>query len=148
MDPGLFDVFHDPADHRDASVADRVDVDLDRVGQKAIDQHRVLRARGDGLAAGSGPADAPPTRYMSPSPAPAESRKTETAETTTRREPLRAASGGSQSGGSADTGRLILRALPPHESAGRPRLTIPLSQSKSAPLLGSRLSSRPATTAE
>ena len=42
MDAGLFDVFHDSADVDLVAVAERVDVDLDRVLQKPVDQHRVF----------------------------------------------------------------------------------------------------------
>ena len=43
MHAGLLDVLHDAADqHLAGVVADRVDVDLDGVGQEAVDQHRPL----------------------------------------------------------------------------------------------------------
>ena len=44
MHAGLLDVLHDRADHDVAAVADRVDVDLDRVLDEAVDQ-RVRRDR-------------------------------------------------------------------------------------------------------
>ena len=42
MDAGLFDVLHDAADVDLVAVAQRVDVDLDRVLEEAVDQHRVF----------------------------------------------------------------------------------------------------------
>jgi hypothetical protein len=36
---GLLDVLHDPADHDALAVGHRVDVDLDRVVQEAVEQH-------------------------------------------------------------------------------------------------------------
>ena len=39
---GLFDVLHDAADQNVGAVADRVDVDLDRVFEKAVDQDRAV----------------------------------------------------------------------------------------------------------
>ena len=47
---GLLDVLHDPADHDALAVADRVDVDLDRVVQEAVEQHRAVVADLDRLA--------------------------------------------------------------------------------------------------
>ena len=38
---GLLDVLHDAHDHRPLAVADRVDVDLGRLFQKSVDQHRL-----------------------------------------------------------------------------------------------------------
>ena len=46
VDPGLLDVLHDPAEVHVRAVVDRVDVDLDRVVEEAVDEDRVLR-RGD-----------------------------------------------------------------------------------------------------
>ena len=40
MHTGLFDVLHDRADHDLLAVADRIDVDLDRLIEKVIEQHR------------------------------------------------------------------------------------------------------------
>ena len=46
MDAGLLDVLHDAGDEHVLAVAERVDVDLDRVRQVAVEQERVLaRAR-------------------------------------------------------------------------------------------------------
>ena len=42
MDAGLLDVLHDRADHRPGAVANRVDVDLDRVLDEAVDQRAGL----------------------------------------------------------------------------------------------------------
>ena len=42
MDAGLFDVLHDAADVDLVAVAERVDVDLDRILQETVDQHRVF----------------------------------------------------------------------------------------------------------
>ena len=42
MDPGLLDVLHDPGDADVLAVAERVDVDLDRVLEEAVEQQRVL----------------------------------------------------------------------------------------------------------
>ena len=42
VDAGLLDVLHDPADVDLGAVAQRVDVDLDRVLEEAVDEHRVL----------------------------------------------------------------------------------------------------------
>lgn len=47
MDAGLLDVLHDPAEVHLAAVVERVDVDLDGVVEKAVDEDRVLGA-GDG----------------------------------------------------------------------------------------------------
>ena len=49
MDAGLLDVLHDAADEHLRSITDRVDVDLDRVLDEAIDQHRVGRVKPGGL---------------------------------------------------------------------------------------------------
>ena len=38
MDPGLFDVLHHGADVGRAAVAERVDVELDRVLEEAVDE--------------------------------------------------------------------------------------------------------------
>ena len=43
MHARLLDVLHDAADHDLGAVADRVDVDLDRVVQEAVEQHRASR---------------------------------------------------------------------------------------------------------
>ena len=44
--PGLLDVLHDAAEvHLAGRVAQRVHVDLDRVVEEPVDQHRVVRAR-------------------------------------------------------------------------------------------------------
>ena len=40
MDPGLLDVLHDPRDPHLLAVAERVDVDLDRVLQEAVQEDR------------------------------------------------------------------------------------------------------------
>ena len=42
MDAGLLDVLHDAADEDVLAVGERVDVDLDGVGEVAVDQHRRL----------------------------------------------------------------------------------------------------------
>ena len=42
MDAGLLDVLHDAAEEQLVAVEERVDVDLDRVVDEAVDQHRVL----------------------------------------------------------------------------------------------------------
>ena len=44
MHAGLLDVLHDAADQHFLAVADRVDVDLDRVVQEAVEQHRRIVA--------------------------------------------------------------------------------------------------------
>ena len=44
VDAGLLDVLHDAADHHLGAVADAVDVDLDRVVEEAVQQHRRLLA--------------------------------------------------------------------------------------------------------
>jgi hypothetical protein len=49
MDPGLLDVLHDAGDDHVGTVAQRIDVDLDCVGEVAVDQHRVLARHHDGL---------------------------------------------------------------------------------------------------
>ena len=40
---GLLDVLHDAAEEQLGAVVERVDVDLDRVVEEAVDQHRVRR---------------------------------------------------------------------------------------------------------
>ena len=42
MHPGLLDVLHDPGDLAALAVAERVDVDLDRVLEEPVEQQRVL----------------------------------------------------------------------------------------------------------
>ena len=42
MDAGLLDVLHDAGDERVLAVGEAVDVDLDGVGQIAVDQQRAL----------------------------------------------------------------------------------------------------------
>ena len=42
VDAGLLDVLHDPGDADRLAVAERVDVDLDRVLEEAVEQQRVL----------------------------------------------------------------------------------------------------------
>ncbi len=42
MDAGLLDVLHDPADQDVLAVAHRVDVDLDRDVEEAVEQHRAV----------------------------------------------------------------------------------------------------------
>ena len=49
VDPGLLDVLHDPADPDVLAVAQRVDVDLDRVLQEAVEEDRRGR-RGRGAS--------------------------------------------------------------------------------------------------
>ena len=44
VDAGLLDVLHDAAEVELGAVEERVDVDLDRVVEEPVDQHRVLRA--------------------------------------------------------------------------------------------------------
>ena len=44
VNAGFFDVFHDRADDRDLAVGDAIDVHLDRILEKAIDQDRAARA--------------------------------------------------------------------------------------------------------
>ena len=47
VDAGLLDVLHDPADPDVLAVAQRVDVDLDRVLQEAVEEDRAaVAARG------------------------------------------------------------------------------------------------------
>ena len=49
MDAGLFDVLHDPAEHDGSRlVGDRIDVELERVLDELIDQHRMFWRRIDG----------------------------------------------------------------------------------------------------
>ena len=50
MNPRLLDVLHDAAHHDALSITDRVHVDLDRVGEEAVDQDRMLRGRAHGEA--------------------------------------------------------------------------------------------------
>jgi hypothetical protein len=66
VDPGLLDVLHDPADPDVLAVAERVDVDLDRVLQEAVEEDRAAR-RGRG-GAGSRPARRASRRSPSPGP--------------------------------------------------------------------------------
>ena len=42
MDPCFLDMLEDPRDRDVGAVADRVDIDLDRIAQIAVDQHRRL----------------------------------------------------------------------------------------------------------
>ena len=42
MDSGFFDMLHDPSDHYFFPVGDGVNVDLDRILQKLVDQNRVF----------------------------------------------------------------------------------------------------------
>ncbi len=42
MDAGLLDVLHDAGDERVVAVGEAVDVDLDGVGQVAVDEQRAL----------------------------------------------------------------------------------------------------------
>ena len=44
VDAGLLDVLHDAAEVELVAVEERVDVDLDRVVEEPVDQHRVLGA--------------------------------------------------------------------------------------------------------
>ncbi len=44
MDAGLLDVLHDPAEVELGPVVERVHVDLDRVVEEPVDQHRVTGA--------------------------------------------------------------------------------------------------------
>ena len=46
MDAGLLDMLHDPGDEHVAAVAERVDVDLDRVREVAVEEQRVLAEHG------------------------------------------------------------------------------------------------------
>ena len=50
MDAGLLDMLHDPADEDGLAVGERVDVDLDRVGEVAVEEQRVLAEQGVDLA--------------------------------------------------------------------------------------------------
>ena len=54
MDPGLLDMLHDAGDEYLIAVGDRVDIDLDRVLQIAVDQHRVRPRDADRMRAYSG----------------------------------------------------------------------------------------------
>ena len=49
MDPGLLDVLHDPGDEDVASVRQGIDVDLDRVLEKPVDEDRGVAGRLRGL---------------------------------------------------------------------------------------------------
>ena len=50
VDAGLLDVLHDAADdHRSGSIRDGVDVELERVLEELVDQHRVLGRGVDGF---------------------------------------------------------------------------------------------------
>ena len=42
MDPRLLDVLHDAADQHLVAVADRIDIDLDRIVEEPIEQHRAV----------------------------------------------------------------------------------------------------------
>src|SRR4051812_19728843 len=42
MDSGFLDVLHDPSNVDGVAVANAVDVDLDRIVQITVDQHRIL----------------------------------------------------------------------------------------------------------
>ena len=42
MNPGLLDMFHDAGDMHGVAVGECVDIDLDRVGEIAVDQQRPL----------------------------------------------------------------------------------------------------------
>jgi hypothetical protein len=44
MDAGFLDMLHDAGDEGVLAVAQAIDVDLDRVGQIAVDQQRIARA--------------------------------------------------------------------------------------------------------
>ena len=41
MNAGFFDVFHNPHDHYVLAIAERIDIDFDRVLQEPIDEHRL-----------------------------------------------------------------------------------------------------------
>ena len=45
MDAGFLDMLHDAGDEDLVAVGERVDIDLDRVLQIAVDQHRVACPR-------------------------------------------------------------------------------------------------------
>ena len=52
MDPSLLDMLHHARDHDIRAVADRVDIDLDRVAQIFVDEHGAVAgdlARGDDI---------------------------------------------------------------------------------------------------
>ena len=49
VNPGILDVLHHPADHAARAVGDRVNVRLERVFEKMIDQHRMFRRNARGL---------------------------------------------------------------------------------------------------
>ncbi len=48
MNAGLFDMLHDAANHHHGAVANRINIDLDGVLEKFIDQHRQTGGRGKG----------------------------------------------------------------------------------------------------
>ena len=50
MDAGFLDMFHDTRNEDALAVAERVDIDLDRIGQVAVEQQRVLAEQGIDLA--------------------------------------------------------------------------------------------------
>ena len=50
MDAGLLDMLHDAGDIDLVAVGDGIDIDLDRVLQIAVDQHRAGAGHGDGAA--------------------------------------------------------------------------------------------------
>ena len=50
MHAGLLDVLHDRADHDLLAIAHRVDVDLDRLIEKVIEQHRRRVRHDEGIA--------------------------------------------------------------------------------------------------
>ena len=71
MDPGLLDMLQDPRDRDVLAVADRIDIDLDRVAQIAVDQHRRgarhLDRGGDVMVELLGPVDhfhRPPAKHV------------------------------------------------------------------------------------
>ncbi len=50
MHAGLLDVLHDAGDMHVAAVGDGVDIDLDGVGEVAVEQHRGVAGDLDGVA--------------------------------------------------------------------------------------------------
>ena len=50
MNAGLLDVLHDPGDEHLLAVGERIDVDLDRVGEEAVDQDRGVAEQAHRLA--------------------------------------------------------------------------------------------------
>ena len=44
MNARLLDMLHDAADHRHSAIADGIDIDLDRILEKLVKQHRMLAA--------------------------------------------------------------------------------------------------------